>query len=141
MGTPLPPIPFEPGEPCNICWGPDGPFSLPTPLNVFMTLRDWSEGALFDEAFRPELEGIQELNQEELLPCIWTKTTVNFGWTLEFGATRTAIIVGALFLPAAGVFEQIETPSCQQALSNGFVAPLNNIIFDGTASVYFGSAT
>ena len=139
MGTPLPPVPIEPGVPCSVCWGPDGPFKLPTPLKVFMALHGWNEGTTFSESYRTQLESIQELTQNVLEPCEWAAATPNFGWFLQFAPGGTFMQVEPAFPIVGGAFFQTVVDLCQQTLTNGIVSPVDNVIYGGTASVYFGS--
>lgn len=140
MGTPLPPIVIEPGVPCTLCFGTDKTHPDPTPASVFMTLNDWSEGQNFDEAFRDELEGAQELDQQPSFPCIWAAFSDHFLWFLVYDLSGTSMAVQHVPSIPPGVFNGSDAENCLQTLENNFTVFANNIIFGGTASVYFGSA-
>lgn len=140
MGTPLPPIPIEPGDLCSVCWGSGRAFDEPTPLKVFLALHDWSEGQFFNEAFRTQLETPQELSQIPGFPCEWNVSTANFGWFVQFAPSGSFYLVDPIGAPGVRAFNALVPLLCQEILTNEIIVPNNNIIFGGTASVYFGSA-
>jgi hypothetical protein len=141
MGTPLPPIDIDPGVLCPVCWGEDKPFGLVTPIRLFLALHDWSEGTLFNELHREELETPQELAQNPSVPCLWFFLGPLFTWIVEYTTIATAFLVLPVGGAGVNAFFKIEEERCKEILPNGVTDPFDNIIYDGTGSVYFGRST
>lgn len=139
MGTPLPPIPIEEGDDCAVCFGTDKTHPNPTPLNIQLELHDWSEGQGFNEAWREELENPQEIVQQFGLPCLWAALSANFVWYLQYAPGGTLIVVNKNPPIGLGTFSGNDAGICLQTVDNDIVVFVNNIIFGGYASVYFGS--
>ena len=68
MGTPI--DPYEPGDPCSICWGAGKPFGdVETPLRVLMKISGVKPGAMYESFGSPPLNGSFLLQQTS--PCRW----------------------------------------------------------------------
>ena len=140
MGTPLPPLPIDPGDLCVNCWGEDSEFGLITPRVLSITLYDLEEGQFWNEAYREELFTPTDLIQNAFLPCAFANVTTNFTWFVEYGAFGTQALVELKFLPRPDAFRFQTVDLCVRDKANAIVNGAGVVAFNGTGSIYLGSA-
>lgn len=139
MGTPLTPHFIVPGIDCPICFGPYKTFPDPTPTYLTMQFYDWTEGALWLEVYRAELEAPQVLTQLPLSPCRYEGSSANMDW---FWWWDYPVVFGRIMFGGGGgswCFDQLEGPICKQIMDNAIVGPAGVITFGGYATVTLGA--
>lgn len=138
MGTPLEDIKTERGVECSICLESGGPFpDGPTPKNPLMTLSGYSEGDLWDEAFRREIEAGLVITQDAN-PCHFSGFSESFAWVWnnDSGFSDVRIIT----LDPLGNPAFVATPGalCQVDLPDQNNLPANTVAFGGIAHLTWG---
>ena len=132
MGTPLPPN--EPGEPCNVCWGPGqllGP--LPTPRFVIAQLFDMLPG----DNFTPALEQLlitPHLLRQTINPCIWQIIDPPFTWQWVFTLTVSQCLVFSP-PPVRNFFTGSSPDLCLLDVPNLATNPADQVMFRGFATL------
>lgn len=140
MGTDLPPIPIDPGDLCDICWGDDGELGRVTSRVISMTLYDLEEGEGWEDRFAAELFTPTDLIQDEFLPCQFTQVTANFEWFFVYLEDETFALVSKRFFPGVGAFSTIIGTRCLLSMPNQITDPFGHVAFNGSMSIYLGSA-
>lgn len=139
MGTPLPPLPPDPGDLCVNCWGEDSEFGLVTPRVLSITLYDLEEGEFWNEIYRDELFTPTDLIQNAMFPCFFANLTTNFTWFVEFGNVGTQALVELRFFPNRDAYRFFTVDLCVRDRASDIVGPGGVIAFNGTGSIYLGS--
>ena len=131
MGTPLPPVVQGQGVECENCPEPGGDFPNGlTPLKVQMAFTDFEEGALWNEAYRAELNaGVVAV--QDAIPCIWIAFSPQFVWFFRWEEFQATISIH--LFPAAPVFAfGVEVGVlCLVEYANQIVFPAGVIAFNG----------
>ena len=138
MGTPLPEIITLPGIECSVCPESGGPFpDGPTPLNPVMIFSDFSHGDLWDDAFDPELQAGQEV-QQSIIPCGWAALSANFTWFFRFDQSVPIVSIIKTSAPLESPFTTADPLFCQVQYQNAIVLPAGVIAFGGVVSITWG---
>lgn len=128
MGTPLPPN--EPGEPCEVCWGPGKPFGDPaTPKYISMQWIDYFPGDLWDE----DLESILLLPQlmiQTAFPCTWAVIVEGIAFALGYETGNTALVIQRVS-PFEQAFRHLGGVECLLTYPNEITTPAGVIAYGG----------
>jgi hypothetical protein len=131
MGTPLPKIPTEQGLECDVCPESGGPFpGGPTPKSVIMVFTDFSEGDLWLDVYRKELNAGLEVFQSGL-PCGWVASSENFDWFFRFDGGSAIVSIFRPVGPPEFAFTVAGGVPCQVGYDSDIVAPTGVIAFGG----------
>lgn len=139
MGTPLPPLPPDPGELCSTCWGDDGELGRGTPRVLSIQLFDLEHGEFWNDLFEAELLTPTDLIQNAFLPCFFANVTPFFTWFINYVPDGTLVEVRRTDFPSRDAFRLITVDTCVIAGPNFVDEPGGVVAFNGTMSIYLGS--
>ena len=132
MGTPLPPN--QPGNLCDLCWGPGKPLGPPpTPTTIVMRLTSMLPG----DNFTPELEQLLLTSHylvQTFEPCIWRIDDGSFIWRWLFfpGLSQCEVFSGP---PVRNSFTGTVAAPCLLDLANLSTTPADQVMFGGFANI------
>lgn len=132
MGTPLPPN--EPGNNCDVCWGPGKLFGDgPTPTIIQLRLTSLLPGEFEHEADFDNLLVTHWLVQRGL-PCVFTIFDGPLEWTVGWNPANTTVSVTNVNTLRQVFFNSTDA-KCLVDLPNKIIVPAAHIAYNGFANV------